>query len=114
MAGFNAPQGSSRSAPAPASTAVPGTHTVPVRGTDFTVDARYTPTRFVGCGSYGVVCAALDTTGNWRPRLPGGERRWRIARQWTTSIKCNVKDAPHEMSYEVERNELLPVRRQAG
>ncbi|KAL1528841.1 hypothetical protein AB1Y20_010164 [Prymnesium parvum] len=44
------------------------THSVPtntltssVRGTDFTIDARYRINKFVGCGSYGVVCAALDT-----------------------------------------------------
>jgi serine/threonine protein kinase len=32
-----------------------------VRGTDFTVDKRYAVQKFVGCGSYGVVCAAVDT-----------------------------------------------------
>merc|ERR1719460_2618998 len=32
-----------------------------VRGTDFTVDSRYVVQKFVGCGSYGVVCAAVDT-----------------------------------------------------
>merc|ERR1719460_91703 len=31
-----------------------------VRGTDFTVDSRYLIQKFVGCGSYGVVCAAVD------------------------------------------------------
>jgi len=40
---------------------VPNTHTASVRGTDFTVDARYRIQKFVGCGSYGVVCAAMDT-----------------------------------------------------
>jgi serine/threonine protein kinase len=37
------------------------THTSSVRGTDFTIDARYQVQKFVGCGSYGVVCAAVDT-----------------------------------------------------
>lgn len=37
------------------------THTSSVRGTDFTVDQRYLVQKFVGCGSYGVVCAAVDT-----------------------------------------------------
>ena len=37
------------------------THTSSVRGTDFTVDQRYLVQKFVGCGSYGVVCAAIDT-----------------------------------------------------
>ena len=32
-----------------------------VRGTDFAVDSRYVIQKFVGCGSYGVVCAAVDT-----------------------------------------------------
>ena len=32
-----------------------------VRGTDFAVDSRYQIQKFVGCGSYGVVCAAVDT-----------------------------------------------------
>jgi len=40
---------------------VPNTHTSSVRGTDFTIDSRYRVQKFVGCGSYGVVCAALDT-----------------------------------------------------
>lgn len=31
-----------------------------VRGTEFTVDSRYLIQKFVGCGSYGVVCAAVD------------------------------------------------------
>jgi len=31
-----------------------------VRGTDFTIDKRYAVQKFVGCGSYGVVCAAVD------------------------------------------------------
>jgi len=38
-----------------------GTVTSSVRGTDFTIDSRYRVQKFVGCGSYGVVCAALDT-----------------------------------------------------
>jgi len=42
-------------------TNLPGTHTSSVRGTDFTIDARYRVQKFIGCGSYGVVCAALDT-----------------------------------------------------
>ena len=37
------------------------THTASVRGTDFTIDQRYIVNKFVGCGSYGVVCAAVDT-----------------------------------------------------
>jgi len=32
-----------------------------VRGTEFTIDHRYQVQKFVGCGSYGVVCAAIDT-----------------------------------------------------
>ena len=40
--------------------AVMRTHTSSVRGTDFTVDLRYVVQKFVGCGSYGVVCAAVD------------------------------------------------------
>jgi len=38
-----------------------GTVTSSIRGTDFTVDNRYIVQKFVGCGSYGVVCAAVDT-----------------------------------------------------
>ena len=37
--------------------------TVSVRGTDFSVEAAYTIQKFVGCGSYGVVCSALNTEG---------------------------------------------------
>jgi serine/threonine protein kinase len=44
-----------------ASHAPRGTVTSSVRGTDFTVDSRYSVQKFVGCGSYGVVCAAVDT-----------------------------------------------------
>ena len=39
------------------------TRTVTCRGTDFTVDAQYTVQKFVGCGSFGVVCSALDAHG---------------------------------------------------
>jgi len=35
--------------------------TVSVRGTDFSVESAYTIQKFVGCGSYGVVCSALNT-----------------------------------------------------
>ena len=34
--------------------------TVSVRGTDFSIDSAYTIQKFVGCGSYGVVCSALN------------------------------------------------------
>ena len=34
--------------------------TVSVRGTDFSVESAYTIQKFVGCGSYGVVCSALN------------------------------------------------------
>ena len=34
-----------------------------IRGTDFVVDAAYTLQKFVGCGSFGVVCSALDAVG---------------------------------------------------
>jgi len=37
------------------------TSTTSVRGTEFTIDHRYQVQKFVGCGSYGVVCAAVDT-----------------------------------------------------
>ena len=40
-----------------------GTVTVSVRGTDFSVDGAYTIQKFVGCGSYGVVCSALNAEG---------------------------------------------------
>ena len=42
---------------------LPETRTVTCRGTDFTVDASYKPQKFVGCGSFGVVCSALDSSG---------------------------------------------------
>lgn len=45
----------------PSASNVRGTTSSSVRGTDFTIDARYTVQKFVGCGSYGVVCAAIDT-----------------------------------------------------
>ena len=48
---------------------MPPTHTSSVRGTDFTIDARYRVQKFVGCGSYGVVCAAIDTRDQVRPPL---------------------------------------------
>jgi len=34
-----------------------------IRGTDFVVDAAYTIQKFIGCGSFGVVCSALDALG---------------------------------------------------
>jgi len=37
------------------------TNSCTVRGTEFTIDKRYAVQKFVGCGSYGVVCAAVDT-----------------------------------------------------
>ena len=44
-----------------AAPAADGKVSASVRGTDFTVDQRYAIQKFVGCGSYGVVCAAVDT-----------------------------------------------------
>jgi len=40
---------------------IPNVSTSSIRGTDFTIDSRYALQKFVGCGSYGVVCAAVDT-----------------------------------------------------
>ena len=37
--------------------------TVNVRGTDFSIDGQYTVQKFVGCGSYGVVCSAQTADG---------------------------------------------------
>ena len=56
-------------APAPnrGTHSVPNTHTSSVRGTDFTIDSRYRVQKFVGCGSYGVVCAAMDTRDQVTP-----------------------------------------------
>ena len=34
-----------------------------IRGTEFVVDAAYQIQKFVGCGSFGVVCSALDAAG---------------------------------------------------
>ena len=43
-----------------AAPAADGKVSASVRGTDFTVDQRYAIQKFVGCGSYGVVCSAMD------------------------------------------------------
>jgi len=39
------------------------TTTASVRGTDFTLDVQYRVQKFIGCGSFGVVCSALDPMG---------------------------------------------------
>jgi serine/threonine protein kinase len=42
---------------------VRSTTSATIRGTEFVVDAAYTIQKFIGCGSFGVVCSALDTVG---------------------------------------------------
>ena len=42
-----------------AAPAADGKVSASVRGTDFTVDQRYAIQKFVGCGSYGVLVAAI-------------------------------------------------------
>eukprot|EP00966_Prymnesium_polylepis_P225284 5210894-Prymnesium_polylepis.1 len=99
---------------------VPNTHTSSVRGTDFTIDSRYRVQKFVGCGSYGVVCAALDTRDNVRPRLsptewppvrPGGGQT-RVWLGWPVTPSARAMARRARSSLELDRGPRLarPLR----